>query len=189
MSDTSSSKTLVVAMGCFWCAESEFRDEKTHAPKEGILDLKVGYAADPARAQQAQSPSYEHHEGYVEALKITYDPARISLEALLETFWHNVDPFDGVGQFCDKGPPYVSVLFFSSPDEETAARASLEKARESLRGKGQTQDIQTRLLPFKSFFDAEDYHQDYKTKNPIRYNYYRWSCGRDQRLSQIWGSR
>ncbi|MBA4118741.1 MAG: peptide-methionine (S)-S-oxide reductase [Candidatus Puniceispirillum sp.] len=185
-----SNKTLVVAMGCFWCAESEFRDPQTHRPKKGILDLKVGYAADPERAQGTETPTYEDHPGYVEALKITYDETQISRETLLNTFWHNVDPYDAQGQFCDKGPPYVAVLFYMNEEEKRDAQASLEKAKRDLEASGNnapTQAITTRLLPFKSFFDAEDYHQDYKTKNPIRYNYYRWACGRDKRLGQIWG--
>ena len=120
------SKTLVLAMGCFWCGESEFRDHDTLKPLNGILDLKVGYAGDALVHTDNNSPTYENHDGFREALKITYDPTIISYEQLLEIFWKNVDLYDDKGQFCDKGFAYTAALFFNNDDEKEQAYQALE---------------------------------------------------------------
>jgi peptide-methionine (S)-S-oxide reductase len=166
----------IFAMGCFWCGESEFRDHTTGNPLPGILSLRVGYAGGTQ-----PNPTYESHTGYKEAVKIEFDPSTISYEKLLDIFWHNVDPVDAKGQFCDKGFPYTSVIYYQDSQKE-AALASLKNTQKIL-----GQEIATELIPATTFYDAEEYHQDYKKKNPIRYRYYRWNCGRDQRLKDVWG--
>ena len=167
--------TAIFAMGCFWCAESEFRDHKTHEPLFGILSIRVGYAGGTK-----PNPTYEDHEGYKEAIKITYDPKKVSYEQLLTIFWKNVDPLDPKGQFCDKGYPYTSVIFYTGSVQEKEALKSKEFIKAKLK------ENHTEIVQYTSFYDAEEYHQNYATKNPIRYKYYRWNCGRDQRLTELW---
>ena len=174
---SSVTQEAIFAMGCFWCGESEFRDHETNELIPGVIDLKVGYAGGII-----PEPTYENHKGYKEAVKVTYDPAIISYEKLLDIFWQNVDPFDGVGQFCDKGFPYTSAIFYEDDDQKTKAEASKMKVAEQLKG-----EIQTELTPKTTFYDAEEYHQNYKSKNPTKYKFYRWNCGRDKRLRQVWG--
>lgn len=167
--------TVIFAMGCFWCAEAEFRDPKTHEPLPGIISMRVGYAGGVK-----PNPTYENHEGYKEALKIIYDPKQISYEQLLTIFWHNIDPLDARGQFCDKGPAYTSVIFYTDQDQKEMALQSKNNIKTQLK------ENFTEIIPYTTFYDAEEYHQDYKTKNPITYRYYRWNCGRDQRLKELW---
>ena len=167
----------IFAMGCFWCGESEFRDHDTGKPLPGILSLRVGYAGGTH-----PNPTYKNHGGYKEVVKIEFDPTVISYEKLLDIFWHNVDPFDAKGQFCDKGFPYTAVIFYHGDAQKSAALASLQKAQKVLGGK-----IVTELLPTTTFYDAEEYHQNYKEKNPVKYKFYRWNGGRDQRLKEVWG--
>ena len=174
-------ETAVFAMGCFWCAESEFRDSNTHKTIDGIIDVRVGYTGGVK-----PNPTYEDHEGYKEGIKITFDPDKISYEALLKIFWKNIDPLDKAGQFCDKGFAYTSAIFYSNDQQKDAAQKSLTKISQQL---GDKNAIATEILPLTTFHDAEDYHQNYKSKNPIRYKYYRWNCGRDQRLAQLWGAK
>lgn len=173
--ETLSKEEALFAMGCFWCGEAAFRDHKTNKFIPGILDLKVGYAGGTI-----PNPRYESHEGYKEAVKITYDPKILSYDKLLDIFWHNIDPFDGKGQFCDKGFPYTSVIFYTD-DQKKQAEESKNKIAKEL-----SMDIKTELIPKTTFYDAEEYHQNYKSKNPVRYKFYRWNCGRDQRLQEIW---
>lgn len=170
-------EVAIFAMGCFWCGESEFRDHDSGNLLPGIISLRVGYAGGTH-----PNPTYEHHEGYKEAVKIEFDPTLISYQQLLDIFWHNVDPFDAKGQFCDKGFPYTSVIYYHGDKQKKAALASL-KSTEKVLGK----EVVTELIPATTFYDGEDYHQNYKEKNPIRYRYYRWNCGRDQRLKEVWG--
>lgn len=167
----------VFAMGCFWCAESEFRDPKTHEALPGIISLRVGYAGGVT-----PNPTYENHKGYKEALKIRFDPQKISYETLLNIFWHNIDPLDAQGQFCDKGPAYTSVIFYNDIKQKEAALESKNKIKNQVKGNF------TEIIPYSSFYDAEEYHQNYKKKNPIAYRYYRWNCGRDQRLKALWSA-
>jgi peptide-methionine (S)-S-oxide reductase len=170
----------VFGMGCFWCAESEFRDPATNQPLPGIISVLPGYAGGTK-----PNPIYESHEGYKEAVKITYDPSQISYDKLLEIFWHNVDPFDSIGQFCDKGFPYTSVIFYNGDEQKSKSLTSKESVQKLLK-KG---DIVTEIIPYTTFYDAEEYHQNYKAKNPVRYKYYRWNCGRDQRLKELWAAK
>lgn len=169
-------KMAIFAMGCFWCSESEFRDAQTHRPLPGILSIKVGYAGGTQ-----PNPTYQSHEGYKEAVKITYDSSKLSYDDLLTIFWKNIDPFDAKGQFCDKGFAYTSAIFYA--DSSQQAKAILSK--ETLQKKFPQQPVVTQIIKNTTFYDAEEYHQDYKSKNPVRYKYYRWNCGRDKRLKDI----
>ena len=166
--------TAVFAGGCFWCME------KPYDELDGVLKTESGYAGG-----RNKNPSYEQVSaggtGHYEVLQVTYDPAKVSYGKLLEVFWKNIDPFDNRGQFCDKGQQYKAAIFAATPEEQQAAQASLA----ALQQKFGTQKIVTEILPAATFYPAEDYHQDYYLKNPVRYKYYRFSCGRDQRLQQI----
>ena len=168
-------ETAQFAGGCFWCMESDF--EK--AP--GVTDVISGYAGG-----SEQNPTYEqvsdHATGHAESVRVTYDPAKISYADLLDWYWHHVDPLTANAQFCDHGPQYRTVIFFGNDRERAAANASKEKY-EKLLGK----KIATQIVPAGTFWPAEDYHQDYYKKNPLRYGYYRHACGRDARVNQIWG--
>lgn len=167
----------IFAMGCFWCGESEFRDHKTNQTFPGIENIRVGYACGTL-----PNPTYENHPGYIEAVKVTYNPDVITYAQLLDIFWRNVDPFDEEGQFCDKGDPYKAVIFTKDETQSKLAEASKLDAQKKL-GK----NVVTEIKPYTTFYDAEEYHQNYKAKNPLRYKYYRWNCGRDARLKEVWG--
>jgi len=166
-------KKAIFAGGCFWCMERPFDSLK------GVTATRSGYSGG-----KKKDPSYEEvtsgGSGHREVLEVTYDPSQVKYEQLLEVFWRNIDPLDGGGQFCDRGEQYQSAIFYQ-PGEKKAAEASL-KAKEKQLGK----KIKTRLLPTAEFFPAEDYHQDYYQKNPVRYKLYRFNCGRDKRLKEVW---
>lgn len=163
--------TAVFAGGCFWCMEPPF--DKI----PGVTKTTSGYAGG-AKA----NPTYEEvssgHSGHLEVLEVTYDPKLVTYSQLLKVFWENIDPFDKQGQFCDKGEQYKSAVFTSKPEEIK----EFEKSKPTGRG-----EVVTALLPTKPFYPAEGYHQDYYKKNPIRYKFYRFNCGRDKRLNEIWG--
>jgi len=165
--------TAFFAGGCFWCMESDFQDHK------GVTNVVSGFTGG-----ELENPTYRgNHEGHFEAIEVTYDPDVSSYAELLELFWVNVDPFDNKGQFCDKGFSYRSAIFPGSQEEEKLARESLARVSERFPG----QRVYTEIRPANKFWPVEDYHQDYYLKNPVRYKYYRWNCGRDQRLEEIWG--
>ncbi len=168
----------IFAMGCFWCAESAFRDHQTNELLAGILELRVGYAGGTK-----PNPSYESHEGYREALKISYNPSLLSYAQLLDIFWHNIDIFDDSGQFVDKGFAYTTAIFYADESEKIMAESMKLSYEQRFK-----RSIATEILLATTFYDAEAYHQDYKSKNPISYNRYRCSCGRDKRLKEIWGN-
>lgn len=165
----------IFAMGCFWCAESEFRNHETNEMLPGISSLRVGYAGG-----EIDNPTYENHPGYKEAIKIVFDLEIISYADLLNIFWHNVDPFDTAGQFCDKGFAYTSAIFYTNESQKIAAAASKTTIEKKLK-----KIIKTEIFPATKFHDAEEYHQNYAHKNPTKYKFYRWNCGRDQRLKDI----
>ena len=158
-------KEAVFAGGCFWCMESPF--DKV----SGVVATTSGYTGG-----HLAKPSYEAvssgTSGHYEAIRISYDPAMVSYEDLLRVFWKNVDPFDDGGQFCDRGPQYRAAIFAADEAERAAAKKS---AREVETSKGQ--QVRTMILPRGEFFPAEEYHQDYYQRNPIRYHYYRTGCG------------
>ncbi|HMS20425.1 peptide-methionine (S)-S-oxide reductase MsrA [uncultured Sphingorhabdus sp.] len=167
--------TAVFAMGCFWCAEADF--EKV----DGVIDVVSGYTGGRVR-----NPTYEQvsagETGHYEAVLVTYDPTKVKYSELISVFWKNVDPFDAEGQFCDKGDSYRAAIFPQSVAEKKAAQAS----RDYLVGFFE-RDLATKIVARSAFYRAEDYHQDYYKKNPIRYRYYRSRCGRDDRLAEVWG--
>lgn len=167
----------VFAMGCFWCAESDFREGGL--PLVGIEHLEVGYTG-----SVAPNPNYENHSDYQEALRIYFNPEQISYHKLLEHFWCNIDPFDKEGQFCDRGSPYIAAIFVLSARQKQTAEQSLAVVQ----GRFSRAEITTKILPFTGFHLAEDWHQNFRTKHPFRYGYYRLFCGRDARLREIWGS-
>ena len=177
---TALANEAIFAMGCFWCGESEFRDhQNSQKMLPGIIAIEVGY-----EGGENPNATYENHAGAKEAVKITFDPARISYDTLLNIFWHNIDPFDEKGQFCDKGFAYTSAIFYSNQTQKIVAENSKRLLEAALH-----RPIVTDIQPAGLFVAAEEYHQNYKFKNPIRYNFYRWNCGRDQRLKELWGEK
>lgn len=170
-------QTAIFAMGCFWCGESEFTHTLAKTPLPGILSLEVGYTGGTS-----QHPTYPSHEGHQEAVKIMFDPKVISYDKLLNIFWHNIDPLDPKGQFCDQGPSYTAAIFYSTLEQKTKAEQAKKHWEQVLKSK-----IVTPIKPAGTFYPAEDYHQQYARKNPLRYHYYRWNCGRDARLKTLWG--
>ena len=169
--------SLIVAGGCFWCVESDF--EKV----AGVLDVASGYTGGTVA-----NPSYEEvsskKTGHFEAALIKFDDEKVSLESLFDYYWRTIDPTDPDGQFCDKGSPYRTGLFYQTEQQRQAMEKSLQSIKQTKTFDG---DIVTQILPAKPFYPAEDYHQDYYKKNPIRYNYYRYACGRDERVKILWG--
>lgn len=166
--------TAIFALGCFWCGQAAFDELK------GVISTTVGYTGG-----HIENPTYEQvsHEdtGHYESVKVVFDPAIISYKELLDVFWHNVDPFDKEGQFCDRGPSYGAAIFYTNESQKAEALASKREMEKMLK-----QAIVTQIIPASTFYDAEDYHQEYHQKNPIRYKFYRFSCGRDARLKAIW---
>jgi peptide-methionine (S)-S-oxide reductase len=162
------------AGGCFWCMEAAFQGQ------EGVIDVVSGFTGG-----STPNPSYAgDHAGHLEAIEVEYDPAQTTYQALLDRFWVNIDPFDDAGQFCDKGASYRTAIFTATEEEQRLAQASLEAVAERFAPK----KVATQIRPAGAFWPVEESHQDYYLKNPVRYKYYRWNCGRDQRLQQIWGS-
>jgi peptide-methionine (S)-S-oxide reductase len=163
----------VFAGGCFWCVEAAYQDV------DGVTDAVSGFTGGTLK-----NPSYSgNHQGHYEAVEVSYDPTKISYEDLLAIFWVNVDPFDDRGQFCDKGPSYLSAIFVADANQQRLAQASLLRVEKQF----PDDSVVTPILPAAQFWPVEEYHQDYYKKNPLRYNYYRYGCGRDKRLQQIWG--
>ena len=164
-------KTAIFAGGCFWCMEAAF-DEVP-----GVTETVSGYAGGTK-----PNPTYGDHEGYQEAVRVSYDPGKVSYQKLLDQYWHNIDPFDAAGQFCDKGNAYRSVIF--TGDAEEAKLAETEKKEIFERFK---KDVATGIRPATTFTAAEDYHQNFHNTNAACYKFYKWNCGRAQRLEKIWG--
>ena len=167
--------TAVFASGCFWCIESDF--EKVPGVVDAVSGYTGGRVARPTYAQVSAGGT-----GHREAVEVIYDPSRVTYGQLLQTFWRNVDPVDAGGQFCDRGEQYTSAIFYRGSAQRRDARASAAVLRRSGRLPG---PLATRVLPAVPFYPAEDYHQSYAKKNPVRYRLYRWNCGRDQRLAQL----
>ena len=172
-------KTQMVATfagGCFWCVESDF--EKVPGVIKVISGFTGGNVANPTYKQVSAGGT-----GHVEAVQITYDPTRVTYEQLLDVLWRHIDPTDAGGQFVDRGSQYRSAIFYHDEQQRQIA----EKSRQALQQSGRfNKPIVTEILPFKAFYVAEDYHQDYYKKNPLRYKYYRWNSGRDQFLEKTW---
>ncbi len=173
--------TAVFAGGCFWCMEGPFD------ALDGVSSTTSGYAGGSKEDATYQRTS-SGRTGHREVLQVKFDPARVSYAELLEVFWHNIDPYDPRGQFCDKGPQYTSAVIALSDEQFRLANESKATLVAQIEAAGKTASaIATEILPAAQFYPAEDYHQDYYKKNPIRYKVYRWNCGRDARLKAVWG--
>jgi len=168
----------VFAGGCFWCMESDF--EKLG----GVTDVISGFTGGTLK-----NPTYNgNHEGHYEAVEVTYDPGKVSYQELLDHFWVNIDPFDATGQFCDRGSSYRTAIFVADDLEKKLA----EESKKRIVAQFPEKEVATPILSASVFYPIqgdESYHQDYYKNNPVRYKYYRWNCGRDQRLRSIWGDK
>jgi len=164
------------AAGCFWCVEAAF--DKV----PGVISTTSGYTGGTKK-----NPTYEEVSaggtGHAESVEVAYDPAKVSYEKLLDTFWHNVDPLVKDRQFCDAGHQYRSAIFYHDETQKRLAEASRTEVQKRFK-----QPIQTEIVAAAQFYPAEEYHQDYYKKNPLRYKFYRSGCGRDKRLTELWGS-
>jgi peptide-methionine (S)-S-oxide reductase len=167
--------SAVFAAGCFWCVEQAF--EKTPGVVRAVSGYTGGVTVNPTYEQVSAE-----NTGHFEAVKVTYDPAVVSYAQLLDVFWRNVDPFDAAGQFCDKGASYRGAIFPATPEETAAAERSKQAVAERF-----ARQVEVQVLPAATFYEAEAYHQDYYLKNPRTYAFYKWRCGRAQRLEAIWG--
>jgi peptide-methionine (S)-S-oxide reductase len=168
--------TAVFAGGCFWCTEADF--DKV----PGVIGTTSGYIGG-----KTANPSYEQVSagttGHAEAVQVVYDPSKVSYEKLLDVFWRSIDPLVKDQQFCDHGDQYRSAIFYGNDQEKQLA----ETSRQAVEAKFKPRTVFTQIVPAGPFYKAEEYHQDYYVKNPVRYKFYRYNCGRDQRLEQIWG--
>ena len=167
-------KTAVFAGGCFWSVEKFFEG------KAGVVSAVSGYSGG-----SSTSPTYENHEGHMEAVKVTYDPAKISYAQLVDHFFHNIDPTDPNGQICDKGPSYRTAVFTGNAEERKVAEAEKVKVGQQLA----PSRVATVIRNNAPFYNAEGYHQDFAKKNPAHYERYRIGCGRDRALKVVWGGR
>ena len=165
----------VFAGGCFWCMEKPFEH------LEGVISVTSGYMGG-----ETVNPTYDNYVsgGHIEVVQIIYNPAKISYDRLLDVFWRQINPTDAGGQFVDRGHAYTTAIFYYSPEQKKIAEMSKAKLGKS--GKF-SRPIVTSIVPAEAFYKAEDYHQDYYKKNPLRYRYYRFNSGRDQYLDKIWG--
>ena len=175
-----SPQEAIFAGGCFWCLEHDFE------PLKGVVNVESGYTGG-----DISSPSYRQvsaeDSGHKEAIKVLFDPDQISYEKLLRSYWRNIDPLDGEGQFCDRGDSYKPFIFTMDDQQKLLAKKSAESAAFEL-------DLSLNMLkvqiqPASQFWPAEDYHQNYAERNSVKYNFYRFSCGRDSRLDQVWGDK
>lgn len=177
---TASAKNIQIAIfagGCFWCVESDFDQVK------GVVSTTSGYIGG-----NTKNPTYKQISkggtGHYEAVQIKFDADTVSYAQLLNAFWHSVDVTDAGGQFCDRGDSYRTAIFATTPQQAASAGQSKSAAEAEL-----GQEIVTPILMAGPFYKAEDYHQDYHTKNPLKYKFYRTRCGRDKRVKQIWGNK
>ena len=170
-------QTATFAGGCFWCSESDF--EKL----DGVIAVTSGYIGG-----QLKNPTYKEvssgKTGHTEGVQIIFDSQKISYSTLIEYFWKSIDPTDSGGQFCDRGQQYRSEIFYHNATQRETAETSRQAVQKNA---NLGAPIATKITAASTFYPAEDYHQDYYLKNPIRYNYYRWGCGRDKRLEKLWG--
>jgi peptide-methionine (S)-S-oxide reductase len=163
------------AGGCFWCIEADYQK------LDGVIEVVSGFTGGTL-----QNPTYRgNHEGHYEAVEVTYESDTISYEELLQYFWRHIDPLDAGGQFCDRGFSYQTAVFTRNAEEQRAAEQSLAEVDALFPDK----NVATLILPAGRFWPVEEYHQDYADKNPLRYQYYRWNCGRDQRVSELWDDK
>jgi len=174
----STTTSAILAGGCFWCVEHDLRE------LPGVIDVVSGYGGG-----SRPNPTYEDYHDvdaanpvpHVEVVRVTYDPGRLTYARLLDYYFRHIDPTDGDGQFCDRGPAYRPVVFVASKSERETAESKRADVARLLK-----QDVAVEVLDAQPFWPAEEYHQDYAIKNPLRYKYYRWNCGRDQRVETVW---
>lgn len=170
--------SIIMAGGCFWCIESDY--EKL----DGVIEVVSGYAGG-----QLKDPTYKDvssgNSGHIEVVKIVYQPSVVQLKTLVDYFWLHVDPTRNDGQFCDRGLQYRPALFYKNETELNIIKASMAYIEKH---KPFTQPLKVELIKRSEFYPAEDYHQDYYKKNPIRYHFYRFNCGRDAKIEALWGS-
>ncbi len=164
----------IFAGGCFWCLEHDL--EKL----DGVVSVESGYSGG-----DSTNPTYENHSGHQEVVKVSFDPNILSYKDLLKEYWINIDPFDNKGQFCDRGNSYKPLIFTSNQEQESDAKESKEII--SLAINVPLDQLKVDIIDSKTFWIAENYHQDFAVKNPLKYNFYRTSCGRDNRLKKVWG--
>ncbi len=165
---------VILAGGCFWCLEHDLESLK------GINSVKSGYSGG-----DMQKPTYENHDGHQEAVLVDFDSTVVNFSKILRLYLRNIDPLDGGGQFCDRGDSYRPVIFFDNSDEENEAKQTLLSASKELGIS--LEKIAVELKPKSQFWLAEDYHQDFADRNELKYKFYRFSCGRDQKLDKLWG--
>lgn len=169
-------RVATFAGGCFWCMEKPFDI------LEGVISTTSGYAGG-----HSDNPTYRQVSlggtGHTEVVQVVYDPDRVSFEELLEVYWVNVDPLTDNAQFCDRGSQYRAGIFYHDEGQKQAALATLEDVKNKFKDK----TVYTEVTQLAKFYPAEDYHQDYYLKSAVKYNYYRWRCGRDARLQELWG--
>ena len=174
---TQKTATATFAGGCFWCVEADF--DKV----EGVISTTSGYIGG-----RTANPTYDEvgrgGTGHAEAVEIVYDPAKVSFQKLLDVFWRNIDPLVKDRQFCDRGDQYRTAVFYHGDEQKRAAEASKTAVQARFK-----QPIETQIVAAGPFTKAEDYHQDYYVKNPVRYKFYRFNCGRDARLEELWGKQ
>jgi peptide-methionine (S)-S-oxide reductase len=179
-SGLAATEEAVLAGGCFWCLEHDLED------LPGVLEVESGYSGG-----RKANPSYGEVSaggtGHQESVRVRFDNTRIRYESLLRSYWRNIDPFDGGGQFCDRGDSYKPVIFTTNATQAVEARNSLVAAAREL--SRPTAAIKVAVRPLAKFWPAETYHQNYARRNGLRYRYYRWACRRDQRLDAVWGER
>lgn len=170
-------ETAILAGGCFWCIEADF--EKL----DGVLDVISGYTGG-----HVENPTYRQvsagRTGHIEAVKVTYDANLISYAAILDYYWRHIDPTRDDGQFCDRGPQYRPAIFYQTEDQKKVVMESKQKIEMT---KPFSEPLKVELVQASNFYPAEEYHQDYYIKNPLRYHFYRYNCGRDTRVEQLWG--
>ena len=164
----------IFAGGCFWCLEHDL--EKL----DGVVSVESGYSGG-----DMANPTYENHIGHQEVVKVDFEPEVVSYKELLKQYWVNIDPFDDEGQFCDRGDSYKPVIFTSNQQQESDAKESQENI--SVQLNIPLAKLKVDITDSKAFWIAEKYHQDFAVKNPLKYNFYRTSCGRDNRLKKVWG--
>jgi peptide-methionine (S)-S-oxide reductase len=174
--DSSKEAVAIFAGGCFWCVEADF--DKV----PGVLSTTSGYIGG-----SVPNPTYRQVSaggtGHAEAVRIVYDPSRVSYEGLLKVFWHNIDPLTANAQFCDVGSQYRSAIFYLDPRQKQLAADS----KTAVERRFAPRHIATEIAPAGEFYPAEEYHQDYYRKHELKYEFYRWNCGRDARLKEVWG--
>ena len=169
------SESALFAGGCFWCLEHDLEE------LDGVISAESGYSGG-----DLLNPTYENHNGHQEVVKIVFNSTIISYKELLKNYWFNIDPYDDKGQFCDRGNSYQPVIFTSNSDQEREAEES--KERISIKLNVAIDKLKVEIRNSKAFWIAESYHQDFAINNPIKYNFYRTSCGRDNRLKKVWSN-